>query len=124
MSKEKCKGALKIKLKIKIAILFLLLSAALYSGAQAIGSVEKNRQCSLPEKIYGEFEEKAADAQFYVKNSGGYVTVFEDRHYRNPLRVTEIETDCLRKADIAMLEKGIPVTDRTELLRLLEDLGS
>lgn len=93
-------------------------------GSQAIGSVRQAREYSLPEKIYGEFASKADTAQYFVKNSGGYVTVFDDKRFHDPLTVTEIETEFLRKADRAMLEKGIPVANRTELLRLLEDLGS
>ncbi len=113
-----------IKIKIRIVILCLLLTAALYMGSQAIGSLQSGKQCSLPEEIYGDFAAKADTAQFFVKNNDGFVTVFKDKKFRKILTVTEIETAFLRKTDRAMLETGIPVADRTELLRLLEDLGS
>lgn len=38
--------------------------------------------------------------------------------------MTRIELKCLRAADRAMVEAGIPVLSRQELLQLLEDLGS
>lgn len=52
------------------------------------------------------------------------MAVFETERARKPLRVTEIELCCLRAADRAMVEAGIPVLSRQELLTLLEDLGS
>ena len=38
--------------------------------------------------------------------------------------MTGIELSCLRNADRAMVQAGIPVLSRQELLLLLEDLGS
>ena len=52
------------------------------------------------------------------------MAVYDGDGYRAPLSVTGIELQCLRGADRAMVEAGIPVTDRRELLLLLEDLGS
>ncbi len=113
-----------MKIKIRIAVLCLLLTAALYMGAQAVGSVRNSRTASVPEEVYRELICNADKAKYYVKSRDGYVAVFENKHFREPLKITEIETGQLRKADRAMLEKGIPVADRMQLLRLLEDLGS
>ena len=49
---------------------------------------------------------------------------FRDNEDLKPVTVTAIEVSNLRGADRAMLEKGIPVSDKSELLELLEDLGS
>ena len=68
--------------------------------------------------------ERAEGAVCYLRESGGYVAVFETGRSREPLRVTRIELKCLRAADRAMVEAGIPVLSRQELLQLLEDLGS
>ena len=50
--------------------------------------------------------------------------MYENGRRREPISVTGIELKCLRGADRAMVEAGIPVISRTELLQLLEDLGS
>lgn len=113
-----------MKIKIRIAVLCLLLTAALYMGAQAVGSIRQARTHFLPEEVYREFVSAGDTAKYYVKSRDGYVAVFENKRFREPLKITEIETGQLRKADRAMLEKGIPVADRMQLLRLLEDLGS
>ncbi len=52
------------------------------------------------------------------------MAVYAGARDSEPVTVTGIELDCLRSADRAMVEQGIPVTDRKELLLLLEDLGS
>ena len=111
-------------LKLKIVLLCLMLSGALYTGAQAIAKVNSLRKNSLPEEIYSVYESRSPAAEYYVKSADGYVTVYRDRKFEEALRVTEIESGSLREADKAMLEKGIPVRDRAELLQLLEDLGS
>lgn len=113
-----------MRLKLRIALLVLLATAALYTGGEAYRSLKPSRNSLVPEDIYSSFQARAEDAQFFLKSSGGYVAVYEDERYRSPLTVTGIETSCLRGADRAMLEEGIPVSDRRELLLLLEDLGS
>ena len=50
--------------------------------------------------------------------------VYSGKRTKQPLSVTAIELAALRTADRALVEKGIPVTDRQSLLYLLEDLGS
>ena len=59
-----------------------------------------------------------------LRGDAGYVAVYEKAKDREPVSVTGIELKCLREADRAMLEAGIPVINRRELLLLLEDLGS
>ena len=54
----------------------------------------------------------------------GSVAVFERGNPEAPLQVTDIELARLRAADRAMIETGVPVSGREELMALLEDLGS
>ena len=63
-------------------------------------------------------------AEYFLKNCDGFVAVYRSTKGRAPESVTAIEIAGLRAADRAMLERGIPVSDRQELLELLEDFGS
>ena len=109
--------------KIKAGILLCLLSAAAYSVLGAYRSIDRASSSQLPEELRSRIE-AVADAEFYLRESGGYVAVFETRRAKTPLSVTGIETSVLRRADRLLLSRGIPVSDRAELLLLLEDLGS
>ena len=113
-----------MKLKAKAALLTGLLAAALWSGAEALRSLRPGEDRRLPKEIYARFAVRAEAAEFILRDSGGYVAVYENSRRREPLSVTGIELRCLREADRAMVEAGIPVISRTELLELLEDLGS
>ena len=73
---------------------------------------------------YAQYGERAENAEFFLRSSGGYVAVYTGQKEKEPVTVTAIEVSNLRGADRAMLEKGIPVSDKSELLELLEDLGS
>ena len=101
-----------------------MLSGALFTSSAAIRSIRNARFRALPEEIYSELLTRAGEAEFYIKSSGKYVAVFADRACRELIELTPIETAMLRKADRAMLLQGIPVKNKTELLQLLEDLGS
>ena len=111
-------------LKIKIIVLCLMLSGALYSLQQAISGVDSLKYNALPENIYSSYMDMEDKAEYYLKSNEGYVTVYEDREFKTGIRRTDIECNKLRRADRAMLEKGIPVRDRQQLLQLLEDLKS
>lgn len=64
-----------------------------------------------------------SDAAYLLKEQGGYVAVFSAEP-RRLLEVTPIPVQSLRRADRLLLQQGITARSRTELLRLLEDLGS
>ncbi|MBS1418987.1 MAG: hypothetical protein KHY12_00905 [Firmicutes bacterium] len=113
-----------MRLKLKAALLLCLVSAAAYTGSRAYMSLRPVRKDQLPKEIYARFAAREDSAQFYLRGSGDYVAVFETKRGRSPLSVTAIELGCLRGADRAMLEEGIPVSSQRELLQLLEDLGS
>ena len=51
------------------------------------------------------------------------VAVYAGEDLRRPAFMTDIETLTLPRADRALLEKGIPASDREAMLHLLEDLG-
>lgn len=113
-----------MKLKVKAALMAVLMAAALWSGAEALRSLRPGKNRQLPEEIYERFAVRAEAAEYVLRSSGDYVAVYENGRRREPISVTGIELKCLRGADRAMVEAGIPVISRTELLQLLEDLGS
>ena len=111
-------------MKLRIGLMCILLSAALYFSSEAVRSLKHAADSSLPCEVYSQYESQKNAARYFLKSRGGYITVFGESGCRKPLETTGIETGILRRADRAMLEKGIPVRDRTQLLELLEDLGS
>ena len=113
-----------MSLRAKAALLLCLTAGALYSGAEAFRSVQPPVNAQLPKEIYERYAVRAEAAEYVLRGSGNYVAVFERSGSRDPLSVTGIELRCLRKADRAMVEAGIPVISRRELLLLLEDLAS
>ena len=110
-------------LRTRIALLLCLAAAAIYTGGEALKRLEP-AQTELPEEIYSAYAANEKQAEYFLKTREGYVAVYTGKRASELSDVTQIEVDGLRTADKAMLEKGIPVVSRTELLTLLEDLGS
>lgn len=113
-----------MRLKLKISLLLILFVSAIITSCMAVKSLQSPWQRWLPEEIYESLSRKAGRAEYFLGGSKGYVAVFQGRNDKQPLTMTGIELGSLRLADRAMLEKGIPVSDETALLQLLEDLGS
>ena len=113
-----------MRVKLRIGLMCALLSAALYFSSEAVRSLKPGPDSYLPCEVYSRYESQRDAARYFLKSRGGYIAVFGDSGCRKPLETTGIETGILRRADRAMLEKGIPVRDRIQLLELLEDLGS
>ena len=111
-------------LKLRVGLLLLLVSAAIFTAARAAESLQPAWQRWIPEEVYENLSRKAGQAEYFLRGKEGYVAVFEGRKDTQPLSITAIELNGLRLADRAMIEKGIPVSDSTALLQLLEDLGS
>lgn len=111
-------------LKLKISLLLLLFVSAVFTSCMAVRTLQSPWQRWLPEEVYESLSRKAGRAEFFLGGSKGYVAVFQGRKDKQPMSTTGIELGSLRLADRAMLEKGIPVSDETALLQLLEDLGS
>ena len=110
-------------LRTRIALLLCLAAAAVYTGGEALKRLEP-AQTELPEEIYSAYAANEKQAEYFLKTREGYVAVYTGKRASELSDVTQIEVDGLRTADKAMLEKGIPVVRRTELLTLLEELGS
>lgn len=113
-----------MKLKIRAGFLMLLICAAAYAVSAAYATLQPKSHDELPMQIYSAFIEQADGAQFFLRSCGGYVAVYRDANFKTEPELTAIETTELRSADRAMLDRGIPVRGRSELLELLEDLGS
>ena len=111
-------------MKVKIALLLCLMGAALFTGAEALRSLRSAPGESFPEELYAPFARNADRAAYFLRSNEGFVGVFSSAAGREPLRVTAIELRSLRRVDRAMIEAGLPVRSRQELLQLLEDLGS
>ena len=93
-------------------------------GLGAVKSLHPAVRDALPTEIYARYSAREEAAQFFLKSCDGFVAVYTASRSRAPESVTAIEVASLRSADRAMIERGIPVADRQELLELLEDLGS
>ncbi|MBQ3702962.1 MAG: hypothetical protein II885_09430 [Oscillospiraceae bacterium] len=111
-------------MKLKIALLLCLMGAALFSGAEALRSLKSGAGEAFPEALYAPFARNADRAAYVLGREGAYLAVFPPGGGREPLSVTAIELQTLRRVDRAMVEAGLPVRSRRELLQLLEDLGS
>ena len=111
-------------MKIKTALLLCLMSAAVFSLYGAWRSLHRVAGPVLPEEVQARFVGREAGAEYFLRDSDGYIAVFGGKRAREPLRVTRIETARLRDTDRLLLRDGIPAGDSGELLTLLEDLGS
>lgn len=121
---KKDAGREKMGMRLRIALLMCAAAAAVYAGAEAYRSLRPPEESAVPEEIYARYEALADTAEYFLRDREGFVAVYEKGHKKTPLAVTDIELASLRKADSAMIEEGLPVADRWELLQLLEDLGS
>lgn len=109
-------------LRLRAMILTAFLAAAAYSGYKVYGNLDDVRMRRIPSEVYSQFDSETAE--YYIRDCGGYVAVYGTDRGSAPISVTTIETAFLRRGDRAMVEAGIPVGDRKQLLLLLEDLGS
>lgn len=116
-----------MKTAFKLGLLGVLILAAGISLNAALGSMLRVGR-TVKEPSYAAFEYEPScgveDAAYIVRGRDGYVCVFAPGETAEPVSVTGIELSSLRRADLAVLEEGIAVADREELLSLLEDLGS
>ena len=110
-------------LRIRIALLLCLAAGAAWSASAAYESLQAPEIYPLPEEIYALYSEVGEQAQYRLKACEGFVAVYSGKSDTKPV-MTDIELSALRGADRAMIERGIPINDRQELLALLEDLGS
>lgn len=111
-----------MKTGLKLALLGLMTSLAVFSALSAFSTL-RHTEDLIPAEVYAQYRAKGGRAQYVLRESEGRVAVFRSGK-NTPERLTQIETAALRRADRAMLAKGIPAEDLGELLTLLEDLGS
>lgn len=110
-------------MRLRVGLLLCLAAAAAYSSAAAFESLRPVQQSHIPQEIYSDLICPEDSAEFLLKDCNGYVAVYEGRKSKIPVDITGIELSRLREADRAMINAGIPVATRNELLELLEDLG-
>lgn len=65
-----------------------------------------------------------SELRYVLGESGGNIAVFSSADPDEPVTVTNIELAGLREADRAEIRAGLIVGTESELLQLLEDLGS
>lgn len=111
-------------IRVKAALLLALTAAAAYSAAEAYASVHPAWEADLPRELYEQLVSESETAAYTLRQRGGCIAVYAGEQRRVPELVTAIEVDTLRAVDRAMLEAGLPASDRREMLTLLEDLGS
>ena len=113
-----------MSLRFRVSLIACLLLAAGISVYGTYSSIVRTASGALPEELYARLADSAQEAEYFLRPCGKYVGVYSGKRTKQPLSVTAIELSALRTADRALVEKGIPVTDRQALLYLLEDLGS
>ena len=106
----------------RIVLLAVMVTLALSAAWGALRTIRRTDE-RIPTEVYALYQAKSGRARYLLREKDGLVTVYRNGENR-PLRTTDIETPLLRRADRAMLEKGIPAEDLGEVLSLLEDLGS
>mgnify|MGYP003294559787 CR=1 FL=1 len=110
----------------KTKAIFLLLAAGVAACATvaAFKNLHHLQSRPVPTELYEQYESNREEAVYYLRSADGYLAVYDASNTRKPLQVTDIDIESLPGGDRAMLEKGIPVASREELLKLLEDFGS
>ena len=117
------KGCVPVGLRLRIALLMCLAAAAAWSAVEAYESLKPPKIYEVPEAVYAEYTTGEENAQYQLKACDGYVAVYNGRGGGRPM-MTDIELSSLGSGDRAMIELGLPVADKEQLLLLLEDLGS
>ena len=110
-----------MKYRIRGAALTALGILAVYLGVWAVNDVRR------PQNKPDYYMEAAAipdGTEYILRDFEGRIGIFAPGSMKKPRDLTEIETKQLRESDRKMLQQGIPVSSRDELLGLLEDLGS
>lgn len=65
-----------------------------------------------------------SEVSYCLRDCDGFVAVYKQDDLSEPMTVTDIETVTLNNNDREMLQNGITANNKTELISLLEDLGS
>ena len=116
-----------MNIKLKAGLVMGLAAAAAVMAVLAVSSVAAPEDEIPDYYIEGTVSPQQAE---YVKQAhsvwdcDGYIGVYASAQAPAPEDITDIPTANLRPADRKLLARGIPVSNRSELLTLLEDFGS
>ena len=100
----------------KLIFLACIVSVALVMGSMAVSKIVAAGETTV--ENLSEIEE--AD-EYLIKSHGGYVAVYYDSH-GYPAWIGDTPLSSLREYDRELLDKGLTVTSKQELLQILEDL--
>ena len=101
-----------MKMIIRMVIMVCLMAVAVTMAAFTAAGFRKHT------------EGDAQTGSYVLADYGGSVAIFDSGNSETPMQVTDIELATLRAADRKLIETGVPVSTREELVALLEDLGS
>lgn len=111
-----------MKISLKIALMLMMCALAALSAFGAVSTI-RAAEDMIPHEVYAQYHAKGARAEFMLREEDGRIAVYRSGE-RSAAQLTDIETAILRRADRAMLARGIPAENMDEVLSLLEDLGS
>ena len=69
------------------------------------------------------FEEEAPESSYTLRDWHGRLALFESGEAGQPVEVYDVYTHLLPENDVLSLQAGIPLENRKQLQRLLEDFG-
>ena len=117
-----------MKTWIKASGLAVLAIAAAITAWSAVSNIVGNTEPSTQEIVNAGYNYEPScgieDAEYILRATDGYISVFATSEAKTPITVTNIELRSLREVDRAVIEQGMAVSDREELMSLLEDFGS
>jgi hypothetical protein len=108
----------KRRMGICCVLAVMALTLAVYGAAS--GGIDRTKNIEQA----GITERENEDSAYILTESNGYVAICSAASEGTPAVITDIEARTLRDSDRLMLERGIRVASREELMMLLEDLGS
>lgn len=105
-----------MKFGIRIILCAALCALALTMAVFTLAGFSPSRTRTPP--VFSE------EGSYVLGECDGNIAVFANGDMRNPITITNIELDQLREADRSMISAGLVAGSESELMQLLEDLGS
>ena len=103
-----------MKTGVKLIICTVVAAIALTMAVFTLAGFRTRQSGKLPPQ----------EAYYVLGESGGNIAVYRSGNLDQPVTVTNIELAQLREADRSMIRAGLIAGSESELLMLLEDLGS
>ena len=66
-------------LRIRIGLLICLAMGAVFTGMEAVRTLRPEKSEVIPETVYAQYGERAENAEFFLRSSGGSVAVYRSR---------------------------------------------